>query len=126
MGEDWEYNDRGRTMLSHEHGHNLQYQRLGFERFLWGIGIPSAFNAERQRNGLLTVPYYNQPWEIHADLLGGTLGAYGRTHTAEALLLGLAYFAHLESLQGMDLFNFIRNDLWAFMNHDFSILKEGS
>jgi hypothetical protein len=117
-------------MLSHEHGHNRQYQILGFLRYFLGIGYPSIFNANLPLEDRPFTHYYAQPWEIHADFLAGLLGQRKDPdgtlqHSAKALLLGLAYFAHLESLRGWDFFNFVRNDLYAFRNHDFSLIKDG-
>jgi len=119
------YNARGHNLLGHEHAHNIEYQMLGFLRFTLGIAIPSLFNAGRD-SSLIPGSYFNQPWEIHADMLAGLIGYRldrdgNIYHTTNALLLGLAYFHFISTASISDLLD----NVSAFKNHDFSAIKEG-
>ena len=48
----------------HEYGHALQLKEMGLIKYTVFIGIPSLLNLG---NGY----YYDKPWEITADILGG-------------------------------------------------------
>ena len=65
------------------------------------------------------------------DLFCGFIcGLYGRNgvrhipHTAEDILRGLEYFAHLYSLSGMDVVRLFFGGAQDFALHDFSALKQ--
>ena len=111
-----QYNSFGVGVLRHEHGHFLEYQQLGFLRYFLGIGYPSLTNPSFK-------PYFNQPWEVHADMIADNF--FRDSHTVEAIALGFAYFEHLYGIRSFgDWFNFLRRDLWDFANHDLSALKQ--
>jgi len=97
--------------LRHEHGHFLERQELGFWRYYFGVGIPSLFNAD-------TSPYFNQPWEVHADMLAGI---HRGEHTLEGIAMGMLYYEHL---QNTSIFSTIWNTI-NFTNHNLSTIKEG-
>lgn len=87
----------GRELIRHEWGHFVEFQRLGWFRYFVGIGIPSwrgGYASVAQRG-----PYYAQPWEIFADLFGG-VGGEDRTHSLEAMELGLQYMERLKRVNG--------------------------
>jgi len=122
LGSDARYDDRGRNLLRHEHGHFLEYQELGILMYYVAIGLPSVINYRR---GVRGTAYNNQPWEIHADMLAGVIR---EGHTDEAIALGEIYNQHIQSIRGLygDLgfFRFLW-DLRDFINHDLSsIVKE--
>ena len=111
LGNGVNVDDRGRRLVRHEYGHFLEYQQLGFLKYFVGIGIPSLTNNLRK-----TRPYFNQPWEIHADMLAGINRP---EHTAEDLELGKLYFEYLKS---SSFFSIVKNVL-NFTNHDLSAIK---
>ena len=51
-------------VIRHEYGHYLQMKRIGILRYTLFIGIPSILNLGKGN-------YYEKPWEITADILGG-------------------------------------------------------
>jgi len=110
----------GNRLLSHEHGHFLEYQQLGFLNYITGIGLPSLIN-----NILTNANYNNQPWEVHADMLAGVYRAFdpleGEGHTLEGIALGMLYN---EFLQSAGLIS-IGSNLWDFTTHNLSTVKEG-
>jgi len=105
--------DRGRRLVRHEHGHYLEYQELGFFKYLVGIGIPSLVNNIRK-----TRPYYNQPWEVHADVVAGI--ERPKEHTVEGVEQGERYYEHLKS---SNIFSLIGN-VQDFTNHDLSMIED--
>ena len=119
LGRKLKHDDSGRTVLSHEHGHYLDYKQLGFFRFFLGIGLPSMINASRKPGKRPFDHYYNQPWEIRADILAKI---DRNEHTGEAIALSEAYHEHLKSIKGRNWFKFLFKDLRNFINHDFTAL----
>ena len=105
--------DRGRRLIHHEHGHFLEYQQLGFLKYLAGIGIPSLVNNRRK-----TRPYFNQPWEVNADMLAGVRRP--DEHTKEGIEQGRLYFEHLKSSSFFSIMSNVRN----YANHDLSDLND--
>lgn len=69
--------------LMHERGHNYQLMMMGLANFGLMIGLPS-FREWSNRN------YYERPWEITADILGGVKG---RTHSSADITRGFLYLA---------------------------------
>lgn len=67
--------------LRHEYGHILQLRQLGLIRFALCIGIASWRQWGEGE-------YYQRPWEITADLLGGVITRQPPKHAVEA---GLRY-----------------------------------
>jgi len=120
LGRGLIFNDSGRVTLRHEHGHYLDYKRIGFFRFIFGVCIPSIVNASRKPERRRIIGYYNQPWEIHADVLANVVR---NEHTEEALALSKAYYEHLMSIRKMGWFKFIFRDLRKFINHDFTAIN---
>jgi len=112
LGNGVNADDRGRRLVRHEYGHFLEYQQLGFLKYLVGIGIPSLTNNLRK-----TRPYFNQPWEINADMLAGINRP---EHTAEDIELGKLYFEYLKS---SSFFSIVGN-VWNFTNHDLSAITD--
>ena len=51
-------------VVRHEYGHALQLKEMGLIKYTMFIGIPSLLNLG---DGY----YYDKPWEITADILGG-------------------------------------------------------
>jgi len=113
LGKGVKTDDRGRRLVRHEHGHYLEYQQLGYLKYLVGIGIPSVVNYFRK-----TRPYFNQPWEINADMLVGI--ERPDEHTTAGVELGKRYY---EYLNANSLFSIIGN-MGKFINHDLSVIKE--
>ena len=75
--------------LMHERGHNSQAMSMGIANFALMIGLPSALNWSSRS-------YYDRPWEVTADVLGGV---EGRPHTQENVNRGYWYLA-ISSLMG--------------------------
>lgn len=69
--------------INHEWGHGVQQSIMGPLRYLTLIGIPSngMWNSAKE--------YYNQPWEINADMFGGVSRV---EHTQEYIERGWRYF----------------------------------
>ncbi len=57
-------------VLLHEYGHRLQWNRLGFFRYVRRVALPSVTENLLDRMGKLPLPYYGSPWEREADELG--------------------------------------------------------
>ena len=102
----------GKKVIRHEYGHFLEYQQLGFMKYIVGIGIPSLVNNIRK-----TRPYFNQPWEVNADMLAGIHRP--DEHTEEGIRQGKLYFEHLKS---NGFFSIVRN-VRDFTNHNLSALN---
>ena len=71
--------------IQHEYGHFLQMGILGDLKFALGIALPSLIGTWVTPSNL----YHSQPWEVTADILGGTR-AY--THVKNSELIGMIYF----------------------------------
>ena len=76
------------TDLRHEYGHNMQQMLLGPVKFGLMIGLPSWLEWS-------TRSYYDRPWEISADMLGGA----ARPHSQVDINRGYWYLA-ISSLFG--------------------------
>jgi len=100
--------------VKHEYGHFIQMQELGILAFAIGIAIPSVTHKPYD--------YYNQKWEVTADMFGGvgrTDRAIHRTLAAETA--GLEYFSKLRRLRYMN------GVLPGFMSlSDLSMFRLGS
>ncbi|MDD4275947.1 MAG: hypothetical protein PHO33_03110 [Clostridia bacterium] len=57
-------NEEGVETVMHEYGHYVQLQKLGMNKYIYYIAIPSATNKNPEN-------YYSQPWERTADIFGG-------------------------------------------------------
>lgn len=68
--------------MRHEYGHTIQLAVLGPTRYLTCIGLPSW-----QKWGY--DPYYDKPWEVTADILGGV---EKRNPSQKKIKDGLEYF----------------------------------
>lgn len=68
-------------VVRHEYGHALQLKKMGIFKYTVFIGIPSLLNLG---DGY----YYDKPWEITADLLGGVCS---RTHKENSIVKGNEY-----------------------------------
>lgn len=68
-------------VVRHEYGHALQLKKMGLIRYTVFIGIPSLLNLG---DGY----YYDQPWEITADILGGVRS---RNHKEYNIIKGNEY-----------------------------------
>lgn len=69
-------------VLKHERGHGWQSLMMGIGTYGLMIGLPSACQWS-------TRPYYDRPWEITADILGGA----NTPHTSQDISRGWWYFA---------------------------------
>ncbi len=70
-------------VLRHERGHNWQLMMMGIANYGLMIGLPS-WQGWSKRN------YYERPWEITADILGGV---EGRPHLQSDINRGYWYLA---------------------------------
>lgn len=59
------------TVLKHEYGHRLQYEKLGFFKYISRVALPSLTANLLYKAGKLPYDYYGSPWEKEADSLGG-------------------------------------------------------
>ena len=66
--------------VRHERGHNWQLMMLGIVSYATMIGLPSMFEWSSRE-------YYDRPWEITADSMGGT----SRTHIKSDINRGYWY-----------------------------------
>ncbi len=69
--------------LRHERGHGWQSLMMGIGTYGLMIGLPSMFEWSKRQ-------YYDRPWEITADILGGVKN---RTHSQQDISRGWWYFA---------------------------------
>ena len=80
--------EKSKETIRHELGHVPQYDKLGFAKYLYYVGIPSATS---------TVPaprYYDQPWEVTADVDGGVVS---RTHSPATIKEGRDYLDYAQN-----------------------------
>ena len=68
-------------VVRHEYGHALQLKKMGVIKYTLFIGIPSLFNWGEGK-------YYDKPWEITADILGGVSS---RIHSKKYIVKGNEY-----------------------------------
>ena len=129
LGKGLRNDDSGRITLLHEHGHFLDYKKLGFFKYFLGIGLPSLINASRKPEKRRIKGYYNQPWEFNADVQTGIVRD---EHTKKTSALSKAYYGYLSSIKRFKWFKFLFKDLKNIINHDFTacltgddILKKG-
>ena len=69
------------TDLKHERGHGWQSLMMGIGTYGLMIGLPSMLEWSNR-------PYYDRPWEITADILGGA----SRPHNSQDISRGWWYF----------------------------------
>ena len=62
---------RDPATVRHEYGHRLQWEQMGFFRFVRRVALPSVTANLMDRRGKLPYDYYGSPWEAEADRLGG-------------------------------------------------------
>ena len=74
-----------RNVVRHEHGHYLQMSQMTPAQYFLCYGIPSMKDAA---NTPYYGHYYNKPWEITADILGGV---QSRGHSQRDIIEGFAY-----------------------------------
>jgi len=75
--------------LNHEYGHTLQEKEFGTAKYLVSIFLPSSiYNAFSRDSYILSINYYNMPWEYDADIRGNA----GRVHASWAEAVASAYF----------------------------------
>ena len=98
----------GRThnTIWHESGHFSEFQFLGPLRYFVGIGLPSKNSTLPSGD----IRYFQQPWEIIADILGGV----DRVDPAS----GLSHFTMPYILRGLRYFDFVNN---VPLNNPFQI-----
>jgi len=83
--------NRDEDTLKHEWGHTMQFLILGMGDYLNMIFLPSSISNLIDRN--FSLPYYQLPWEVTADMMGGVVRD-GTTLSHQ--ILGLAYLAKAE------------------------------
>lgn len=117
--------------LRHEAGHYEQYKELiessgpfmGRFKYFAGIGLPSLLNDDYQGN------YYEQAWEVTADMKGGVdtskrTNPNEQTYAPGSEAAGERYLEYLHSVQSpKDYLDFVMN-LGKIKNHDLSIVDE--
>jgi len=113
LGNGVDDDNSGKTLIRHEYGHFLEYKKLGFMKYLVGIGIPSFINNIREID-----PYFNQPWEVNADMLAGIYRP--DEHTIEGIELGKRYFQHLNASSFISIVRNVRD----FTNHNLAAIEE--
>ena len=67
--------------VKHEYGHAVQLKHLGLFRYIKYIAHPSV------KSRVQGVAYFDQPWEVHADICGSA----SRVHDEETIAAGEAY-----------------------------------
>ncbi|MBQ7602143.1 MAG: RHS repeat-associated core domain-containing protein, partial [Lachnospiraceae bacterium] len=68
-------------VVRHEYGHTIQLKLMDPISYLVNIGLPSSLD-------LGSGEYYDKPWEITADILGGVKS---RKHSKEKMIEGVVY-----------------------------------
>lgn len=124
--------NQSEEMLKHESGHYEQYKELskssgpimGPLKYLAGVGYPSFVNGDYGGKN-----YYEQPWEVSADIKGGVdttkrANADEQSYAPGSEEQGEKYFNYLNSVQTpKDYIDFFKN-LGNISNHDMSIVDE--
>jgi RHS repeat-associated protein len=82
-------------VVEHEWGHFKQMKELGFLVYSVGIGVPSLTSATISKITGNYDGYFNQKWEISADIRGGAVRS---EHTQEAEKEGEEYMSRLKSI----------------------------
>jgi hypothetical protein len=59
------------NVVKHEYGHRLQFDKLGFFRYISRVATPSVLANLLYKLKKLPYDYYGSPWENEADILGG-------------------------------------------------------
>jgi len=72
------------NLIRHEYGHAMQLKQLGFFRYLKRIAIPSMSSKQTSK------AYFEQPWEISADILG-EVDPQVRSHSPALIDKGMDY-----------------------------------
>ena len=72
------------NVVKHEYGHAVQLAQLGLVRYIRRIAIPSTTSK------VTGSAYYNQPWEVSADILG-KVDSNVRTHSTTTIQKGMVY-----------------------------------
>ena len=70
-------------VVKHEYGHAMQLKYLGLSKYIKYIAKPSM------RSKVQGMAYYDQPWEVLADVYGGA----SRFHDEKTIAAGVAYIA---------------------------------
>ena len=83
--------EASRDIVRHEYGHTIQYDRLGPVAYYRHIGKPSMASAVA---GDL---YYEQPWEVFADVEGGVIS---RKHDEKTIQAGYDYLESAAAKRG--------------------------
>ena len=111
--------EHGGLLITHEHGHFLEFRELGAYRYYVGIGIPSLWNNLFPG---YTGDYFNQPWELNANRLAGL--PLSECATLDDVILALLYYEHLKSIEGFFGNAQLFVDSFFFAGHDFSALRK--
>jgi hypothetical protein len=85
------HEDYAIDVVKHEYGHTKQFDQMGAFYYFVFFGIPSMANGNHP-------DYYNQLWEVTADMYGGV--NVTRTPDSRALLRGKTYLAVLSYFYG--------------------------
>jgi hypothetical protein len=113
-----ERRESARRLLRHEHGHYIDYQDLGFCRYMITMGLPSLTimirNNRRQDR--------TKPWEMSADM---NVGIFLGSFTIENYIRSMAYYEYVQSLSAWELMRFPFTDFWDFVNNEFGVLDMG-
>ena len=102
-------NDKDIETIQHEAGHFVQYREMGVIKYYLGIGIPSFLNGK-------ALNYYDQPWEVTADIYGGVARPYPQLEGD----IGEAYFEYLKSLHGLQQWLSFLKAIPHIIKHDMS------
>lgn len=112
----------GINTLRHEAGHYVQYQKLGFIKYVAGIFVPSASNGYVDTE----LGYYSQPWEIYAEVQGGVQRSFA--YWPDAGEMGNNYMKILERFDSNELLAKMYlesyNRLYSAVNFDFMVLNK--
>lgn len=106
--------DKDVETIHHEAGHYVQYREMGFIKYYIGIGIPSFLNGDAHN-------YYDQPWEITADIFGGVPRPYPQAEGD----IGEAYFEYLKSIHSFSGWLTFLKSVPKIVKHDMSSVVDG-
>ena len=67
------------SVVKHEYGHRLQFEKMGFFKYIARVAIPSLSANMLYKMKKLPYDYYGSPWEMEADILGGVGRTYDNT-----------------------------------------------
>ena len=78
------------NVVKHEYGHRLQFEKMGFFKYIARVAVPSVTANLLYKMKKLPYDYYGSPWEREADILGQVIRTYDNVPWPEGAYSGVA------------------------------------